>query len=260
VTLFPEAANPWLAARVSLAPRDAARSQLSEAIPLRHTNRGGYDRGRPVASEVLAQLCSLMDDSAVTVRWYAADADRGRFGELTIEAVEAFIADREQSEAAFAWYRPTWQDVQGFRDGLSLDGQALPPAVTVLGKLLPAASRDQGDRYWLQSTREVHVPTAAAFGLLLVRQADPLHWVRAGRAWQRLHLSATLHGLAMQPLDQVPIRAEREVQLGLEPRFGRAQAELIADTGWQAALAFRIGYPTVQVPPSPRWPVSAVLR
>jgi len=150
--------------------------------------------------------------------------------------------------------------VHRFRDGLNLDAQALSPLMTVFGKLLPPTSREQGDAYWLQSTRDVHVPTAAAFGLLLVRRADASHWLRAGRAWQRLHLWATTQGLVMQPLDQVSIRAEREQQLGLPPRFGHAQAELIGDTAWAVALAFRLGYPAAQVPPSPRRPVHAVLE
>jgi hypothetical protein len=49
------------------------------------------------------------------------------------------------------------------------------------------------------------------------------------------------------------------VQLGIEPRFGRALEELLGDSSWQALMPFRIGYPTVAARPSPRRAVEDVL-
>ena len=63
----------------------------------------------------------------------------------------------------------------------------------------------------------------------------------------------------MQPLNQMSERADRERQLGVEPRFGNALGELVADPGFQALMPFRIGYPTVEAKPSPRRDLQSVL-
>jgi hypothetical protein len=83
--------------------------------------------------------------------------------------------------------------------------------------------------------------------------------IHGGRFWQRMHLWATAKGLAMQPLNQMPERADRELQLGIEPRFGNALKELVADAGMHALMPFRIGYPTVEAKPSPRRDLRSVL-
>jgi len=54
-------------------------------------------------------------------------------------------------------------------------------------------------------------------------------------------------------------RADREQQLGIEPRFGDALHALTADVGLRALMPFRIGYPTVSAPPSPRRDLKSVL-
>ncbi|MFZ5880419.1 MAG: hypothetical protein ACOY0R_13700 [Chloroflexota bacterium] len=82
------------------------------------------------------------------------------------------------------------------------------------------------------------IPTAAAFGI---------------------HLWGTTQCLAMQPLNQMCERADREAQLGSEPVFGKAIADLIGDHTWHGIMPFRIGYPTVEAWPSPRRGLENVL-
>ena len=97
-------------------------------------------------------------------------------------------------------------------------------------------------------------------GEFLVTDArDNTMRLRGGRLWQRMHLWATTKRLAMQPLNQMSERADRELQLGIEPRFGTALKELVADAGWQALMPLRIGYPTVEAKPSPRRDLKSVL-
>ena len=74
-----------------------------------------------------------------------------------------------------------------------------------------------------------------------------------------MHLWATTQGLAMQPLNQLPERADRERQLNAEPHFGNALKDMLGDPGWQALMPFRLGYPGAASLPSPRRDVSSVL-
>ena len=107
---------------------------------------------------------------------------------------------------------------------------------------------------------DVYTATATAFGILVSRDSmDNGQRLVGGRLWQRMHLWGTANGLAMQPLNQPAERADREVQLGAEPRFGNALAELLGDPNWHALMPFRLGYPTEEARLSPRRSVEAVL-
>lgn len=262
LTLTPDAGNPAHAAHVELASAPASGSALYQAIPLRHTNRGLYDTARPLPQEVLRELAEIgaADLPEIKVLWFSGQLDRRRVGELIVAATEAFIADREQSSESARWFRSSWQDVQRLRDGITLDAQALPPLMNAAAKILPPVAKEKADAFWLQATRERHVATAAAFGLLAVPDAqDNRMRLRGGRLWQRMHLWATTRGLAMQPLNQMSERAERERQLGIRPNFGAALAELTGTPSLQALMLFRVGYPLSNAGVSPRRDVNSVL-
>jgi len=99
-------------------------------------------------------------------------------------------------------------------------------------------------------------------GLIAVRDPDDrAAALRVGMLWQRLHLWATANGLAMQPLNQLPERADRDRVLGREPRAAAAMADLIDDPGWHGVFGFRLGYPAAPALAlaSPRRGVSAVM-
>lgn len=260
LSLMPDTADVSHAARIHLSWGTNASSDLYDAIPNRHTNRAAYDTARAVSPEQLSQLAALGTDLDATVVWFSTAEDRKRIGDPTVAATEAIIADEQQSTDSARWFRWGWDEVQSHRDGLTLDAQALPPLVNFAAKILPPMSREAADAGWLRSTRERHVATAAAFGIIAVPGvADHAAHIRGGRFWQRIHLKATALGLAAHPLNQMPERADREKQLGIEPRFGKALQELAGGAGLTALMPFRIGYPTVAAKPSPRRDLQSVL-
>lgn len=261
LALTPDDSDPTHAARIDLLPGGAASSELYEAIPNRHTNRTAYDTQRPVSSGTLGALRGLgRDDPGVEVFWFTTDAERERVGDLTIESTEAFIADEGQSHDSHTWFRHDWSELQQKRDGTTIDAAGLSPMNKTAGKMLPDTSEEKSNDFWLTATRDRHVPTAAAFGTIAVRDdRDNAQRIRAGRLWQRMHLWATTKGLAMQPLNQTHERAEREAVLGIEPRTGDALEELVGDPGWRGIFTFRTGYPTTEALESPRRAVEDVL-
>jgi nitroreductase len=259
VTLIPDPTRTSHVARIVLGPAPVAQSPLFAAIPKRHTNRGAYDTGRPPAADVLAGLSGLVDadSDAVRLLWLTTREDKHAFGELTVRATEAIIADPRQAADDFAWYRTGWQQIQSSKDGVTIDASGQSPLIRAAAKLL-GTSREQNDDGWLRATRDTQVATAAAFGILMVR--DPLDAVQrleTGRIWQRTHLWATARGLGVQPLNQVLERIDREHSAGLSPRFTNAMAGMLP-TGWLPLLAFRIGRPTAGAPASPRRPAEEV--
>ena len=261
LALLPDSSNPAHAARIDLTPAAASTTELYEAIPDRHTNRGPYDTGRAILRETLEALRELgEEDPEVSVFWFATDAERRRVGDLILEATEAITADEEQSVDNLGWNRFDWDELQRYRDGLTLDVFIADPLTNFAAKVLPPPSREQSDQSWLRSTREDVVGTAAAFGILAVNDKwEDAQRLRGGRAWQRMHLWGTTLGLAMQPLNQMTERADREAQLGIEPCFADALKELISDASRQALMPFRIGYPMAGADLSPRRAVEDVL-
>ncbi|RPJ24234.1 MAG: hypothetical protein EHM33_18535 [Chloroflexi bacterium] len=97
------------------------------------------------------------------------------------------------------------------------------------------------------------LPTAAAFGILAVKDgSNNTQRLNCGRAWERIHLWGTTQGIAMQPLNQMCERVDREIQLGSEPVIGNAVRALLNDDAWHAIMPFRLGHSTGKVNVSPR--------
>ena len=263
--------GPLAAAAASPRPQPVATLELSrgrprpdqlvDAIPRRHTDRGAYAAGRLVPGEMLeAMWAAFQDDTDVRLFLFSAPDERKRFGELVLAATESIIADPEMVAASDRWFRHRWVDVQRRRDGITLDAAGLGPFVTTMAKLLPPASGETTHRYWRDATRDVQIPTTALFGLIAVRDLyDRPQALRAGQRWQRLHLMATVRGVAMQPINQPVEMVDREREQGKAPRAAEALATLTGDAAWKPTFAFRAGVPTRPAAPSPRRPVGAVV-
>jgi hypothetical protein len=259
IALLPDPARPTHAARVRLSPVAPSASPLYEAIPNRHTNRAAFDTARPLEQSTLAALGALNDSAEVSLIWLTSPEDKRRFGEAMLAATDAFVADEQQLFDSESKFRQAAAAIHQFRDGITIDAQGSSPLLSATVKMLPDMAPGAGASTFRNLT-ETHVSTAAAFGILTVSDAsDNAMRLQGGRLWQRMHLWATTQGLAMQPLSQLTERADREVELGIEPRFGDALRAFVGDPARQALFSFRTGYPTVAVPPSPRRALDDVL-
>jgi hypothetical protein len=199
--------------------------------------------------------------SGLGMRWFTSTADRAAMGTLLVDAAVAVTTDAQQSRDAFAWFRNNRADILAHRDGLTLDGQGLSPIVLTLGKLLPATDRSAGDTFWVDQTRTVHTATAGAYGVIIVADpADPRARLSGGRLLQRIHLAATAQGLALQHMNQVTERIDREQSLGTAATFAPRMASVLDRAGQHVLSTFRVGYPVRAAKLSPRRAVSAVTR
>jgi len=259
VTLLPDPADPTHIATVTLAKAPVSRSALFDAITDRHTNRGGYDTDRAVTAAQRDALSALVDVPDTELVWFTTGPQMQAFSALTVRATEAIIADPQQAADDFRWYRPSWHDIQTDKDGITIDPSGQSPLIRAVSKLLPTTQK-QGNAGWLSGTRDTQLPTAAAFGAIVVTEPhDHLQRLRAGRIWQRIHLSATAAGLAMQPLCQIPERIDRETSAKLSPVCTAAMAAMLP-AGTHPVMTFRIGYPTGPALLSPRRPAADVIH
>jgi hypothetical protein len=63
----------------------------------------------------------------------------------------------------------------------------------------------------------------------------------------------------MQPLNQLPECADRELQLGRPRAFSKTLARFSGDPDWQPTFAFRVGWPTRPGAASPRRTLDSVI-
>lgn len=259
VTTYPDQSQPTYAARVELSPIEPAGSALYDAIPDRHTNRAAY-KDDPVIENTLAAIAALNLDADIDVVWLTSPEQMRSFTDLTILATETFIADTEQSVDSYKWWRGDWDELQREKDGITLDAAGIPTLTRAFVKLMPDLSRAKSDEAWLKATVDPHLSTAAAFGVLVARDhRSDAQRLQVGRLWQRMHLWATVEGLAMQPLNQTVERRDRELSLEIAPDIGDALAALMPEPAWQAVMPFRVGYPEEPALKSPRRPAEDVV-
>jgi len=261
VTPMPAGPESAHAARVILSRSAPRRSELFAQIPRRHTNRYPYVEAKEVPRAALAVMAGLAGADTPDARlfWFSEADERDRIGELLVAATEAIVADPDQGASDYEWFRQDWDEIQRQRDGITVDAAGLSDLTAALAKLLPPQSQEATGESWLKATRERHTKTAAGYGIVAVRDAaDNRQRLEGGRLLERVHLWAAGHDLALHHMNQLTERADREAQLGLEPRFGDALRELVP-SGWDGLATFRIGHPAHTPKKSPRRPVEAVM-
>jgi hypothetical protein len=261
VAFMPQPSDPTHAASITLAPGPVATSASYDAIGMRHSNRGPYT-SQAVSTGALTNLSAqAVGLPGVSVQWFTTAVEMATMSALLNDAAGAVIGDQQQSEDAFAWFRNDRADIDAYRDGLTLDGQGLAPLMLSLAKLAPPTSREAGDAFWLDQTLTVHTRTAAAYGVITATDvASPEQRLTGGRLLQRIHLAATAEGIALQHMNQVTERIDRELALGAEASFAPRLQALRAPATDSVLSTFRVGYASRDALLSPRRPVSAVTR
>lgn len=263
IALLPQGQRD-IAARIALSPRPPAPHHLESAIARRRTDRGPYDRTRAIDAEALQLLRQEVAGEPFALQLFArGSAEADCFCALTMAATEAIIDDAAMSYASARWFRHEQPAIDCHCDGVTVQTLGLAPWLSTLLRLLPPLSERRAQAGWLRSTRDVQLPTADQFGVMVVAEdklTDEVLSLQLGRAWQRLHLGATLLGLACQPLNQIPARICRERQLARTPAMQAAVARQLPLDGGIPGFCFRLGLPTRQAAHSPRRSVAMVAR
>ncbi|TSB47711.1 twin-arginine translocation signal domain-containing protein [Alkalicoccobacillus porphyridii] len=248
-------------ARVELENESVRKSELYDYIPLRQTHRGAYHTDRKVSASILSDLENLiLDERLVKLNWITTPNEKSKISDLTVKATEAIIANEQMSADSNNWFKESWNEIQDERDGITLDAQGGSFFIRTLGKLLPPLSHEKNNEFWLASTKDTQTATAAAYGMILVKDAeDNEQRARAGRAWQRMHLYGAGVGLGMQPLCQLNEMADHEKSNGLSDDFRAELMQLTRDPGWNSIFIFRCGFPVKETHKSPRRSVEDVV-
>lgn len=215
--LLPDPERPEVVARLVVdgsEPPTEEELRLLEAVPRRHTDRGAF-ADWPVPVPVLDALGRA---AAVEGAWLQvlSTADMLELAVWQAHAQADLLADDDALAERAAWAR----DTAGTPDGL--------PAEDVPG--WAAGRRAQG------TVR--HVPPAAEDLVLVLGTArdDRLSWVRAGRALDRVLLTATHEGLVAAPatlvLELPTVRRGLSAALAL-----RGAPQMVLRAGYPSGVA-----------------------
>lgn len=255
VAWMPDDNDETFVADIALSRAEPKRNPLYLAIVNRHTNRGPFSDG-VLPEAYISGAENLWTDPQVTATFLTSAQDRSRFRRLTIDATQAIIDDHDMNEASHAWYRHDKKAIEKYRDGVTIHTTGIDATTRAFGQILAAPSADTAGGYWLDSTKGRQT-TAGAFVVLSSADIlDRTQQLQVGRVFQRIHLWTTQNGLALQPLNQMAERRDREMELGLPNTFTDALNEL---SGPGAQMLFRVGFALDDAPKSARRPVDWVI-
>jgi hypothetical protein len=262
LVLFPSGGKQSLVARVELKPGTAAEVPHYRAIGQRHTNRSPYDRERDLGPAVIEAFNKqVLSRNATLLSFPASDREGKLFAEGTIEATAKYIADSVMLKDSHHWFRYSLEEVNEKRDGLSVIGLGMPEWQTRVALSLPESWMGDFGKKWLEATESQHCATAPRFGVIAVRNRDDkAQLLDAGRLWQRLHLEATLQGVAMHPLNQMMEMADHDYFEGHVSRADYQLARIVKDGGLQVVFGFRCGYAKHPARAAPRRGVNEVIE
>jgi len=218
---FPEPRQADLLARVSLGGPMAsvgAWASLFHAIPHRVTNRGAFDV-RQIAPDILADLRSAARLEGGWLVPFTSPHAKKQLESLIDEGSRIQFGNPDFRRELADWLRPS-----GDREGVprhAIGGAELPDLAT---SLIPFLLRtfDLGGRAAVRNKRlAVRAPLLVCLG---TARDDPLAWLNAGQALQRVLLTATANRLHASFLNQpIEVFKLRPRLLTLIERRGQPQ-------------------------------------
>lgn len=243
-------------ARIRLVPAPGiARDPLFAQIRHRRTNRNAYESGRRIPAEAWNAMAAAAAGHAVQFGYADLESaqDLARHRAIAAEAWRIELTTPRTILESYRVLRVGAAEIAAHRDGLSMTD----PMVVLLARLglfdrsKPPAAEDYATRSQIRQFGDRLDSTPAFLWLRSDDNRRPTQ-VDAGRAYMRVQLAATAHGVAMQPLQQA---------LQEYPEQAQARAaihRLLGATAPQQTVQMwaRVGY-APPVDPAPRRGVEA---
>ncbi len=204
IGLFPDASKPDLVALVELDPTAPAEETLFPIISRRATNRKPYE-AKPLSDEEIRMLQSVTTTSEI-LKLVTDESVKKTVAQAVSVNDKLVLQNKNIHDFFFSHVRWNEAESKEHPDGFYVPTlELLPPQlmgfklfrrwglVNMLNKLIGAANfvASENAKVFMQS---------AAMGAILIPQATPEHFVRAGRVVERIWLHATEMGLSFQPL------------------------------------------------------------
>lgn len=214
---------------ISLSSTQPTGQEMYQAIPQRQSTRSIYDR-QPISSADMGLLAAAAPEEGVSVLFFTEPADRDAILDFVVQGNSAQMDDPAFVQELRQWLRFSPASAIETGDGLfgACSGNPVLPdwiGPTLFGMVFRTAS--ENDKYRDQ------IRSSAGIAVFVGERADPEHWIKVGRSFQRFALQATALGIRTahvnQPVEVASVRPEFARWLGMPDarpdlviRFGRA--------------------------------------
>jgi hypothetical protein len=212
IELFPEGAfgpdklDTRPVARIRLIPDTALpKDPLFAQILHRHTNRSLYDLQRPVPAEAWKAMADAVQPNPLRFGFVGTDRPEllQQHRAIAAEAWRIELTTPRTVLESFRVLRVGAAEIEQHRDGLSL----LDPMAVLAARvgLFDRSKAPAPDSYATTSQIEDFgrkLASTPGFLWMVTEGNERTTQVNAGRAYVRVQLAATAHGLGMQPLQQ----------------------------------------------------------
>ncbi len=217
ITYLPDSTNPTLVAFVKVnentEENERTGNELFKAIPRRHTHHDRFDAGE-VQQHVLNALQDCCTQDGVRSFFISDPEVLPRIAELLVLAEAKQFADPVYTTELLHWinqgnFGPSW----------------------LLKKLSRLAAKVLQNEGQLGPNHWTILKDAPVFGILAVKKDNPESRLCAGRAFERLFLTATSLGLSLEPMTNI-------LQV---PKCRMELAKLLPSPGLFPQMLFRLG-------------------
>ncbi len=237
--------NPANGGAVSLGYSDELKDEpaLFDAIAKRQSTRAEYD-GRAVSGNDLKALASAAAVPGVDFVLITDRAQINKVRDLVTAGNSAQLADPQFVHELKAWLRFNPRRALRMGDGLFSASSGNPALPDWLGPVmfdLVFKAAAENDKYARQ------IASSAGVAVFVAQNANPEHWVLAGRSCQRFALQATAlglkHAFINQPVEVADLRPELAALAGLPGR----RPDIVMRFGYGPALPYSARRPVESV-------------
>jgi hypothetical protein len=124
-----------------------------------------------------------------------------------VKAMEIELSDHARFRETMAWMRSPAESSERRATGLTFSQLGMSSIsgwyARLMVRLRNRSGKDEILKRTLISLTRKQAHSAAAFGWITTKENHRIGQVRAGRAYERVHLSATSIGLSLQPMTQI---------------------------------------------------------
>ncbi len=251
--------EPKPVARVRLlADPSIERDPLFAFLLERESNKRVYD-GSPLRAAELRALGRACDSSDYPLALVDSPVQVEPLAELMWRAMEVEVADVQRNRETLEWFRFDSREIELHRDGFGVAQTGMSgPMKWIAESFFLSRERSQADPGSFASEAVKltarQASSAPAYGWITSTANTRLDQVRVGRAYQRMNLAATAHGLAIGPMTQV---------LEEYPAMSALRQEFLeiaqVPPGHTVQMLFRLGR-AQPVAHTPRRPVADLIR
>jgi hypothetical protein len=217
---------------------------LLAAIPRRQSTRSRFD-GRPIAGPALASLEAAAAGDGVSLRILTGSKQREAILELIVAGNDAQMDDPAFVAELKHWIRFNAPAALAHGDGLYSRCSGSPALPSWVGDRffgMVFKKTDEDAKYVAQ------IRSSPGIAIFTGDNADPDHWMRVGRSFERFALQATALDIRLAMINQA-------VEV---PAVRTELASLIGIKGKRPDLVVRFGY-APPMPMSLRRPINAVV-